>query len=96
MARRRDNPADGCSFAALGAEAARSDDHALRQIYEAETVALLELLQGLLAKMPDKMALDRSIATLSTIVGATILSRLIENPELSNRLLKASAIVATA
>ncbi|MFW7269961.1 TetR/AcrR family transcriptional regulator [Gluconacetobacter sp. Hr-1-5] len=88
--RHRDNPGDGCAFAALGADAGRLD-HDFRQIFETELEAHLDFLDNVLSAKPDEETRNRSIAALSTMVGALVISRAVNNPLLSERFLKASA-----
>jgi TetR/AcrR family transcriptional regulator, transcriptional repressor for nem operon len=88
--RHRDDKVDGCAFAALGSDAARHG-RALRQIFETEIEAHLDLLDSLSSGDPNEKTRDRSIATLSTMVGALIISRVVNNPALSKRFLDASA-----
>ncbi len=88
--RHRDDLGDGCAFAALSPDAARHGP-ALRQVFETEIEAHLDLLDSLLSATPDAKTRDRSIAALSTMIGALIISRVVNNPALSERFLKVSA-----
>lgn len=87
----RDDIANGCAFAALGADAARRGDPGMRQIFDDELRAYLELVEAVLAEAPDQAARDRAITILATMVGALMLSRLVEDPALSDRFLTAAA-----
>ncbi|AGT10851.1 TetR/AcrR family transcriptional regulator [Paracoccus aminophilus] len=87
----RDKTGEGCTLAALAPEVSRSDDNALHEIFSEELTAFLDLLEGVLSPQPDEAARDRAASTLSTLVGALILSRLSEDPALSERFLRASA-----
>lgn len=93
--RHRDGTGDGCAFAALAADAARHGS-SLREVFETEIEAHLDLLDSLSPGKSNKKTRDKSIAALSTMVGALVLSRAIQNPALSKRFLNASvqAIVA--
>jgi TetR/AcrR family transcriptional regulator, transcriptional repressor for nem operon len=93
--RHRDDMGDGCAFAALGSDAARHGP-ALRQIFETEIESHLDLLDSLSPDGPNQATRDRSIATLSTMVGALVISRVVNNPALSKRFLDTSmkAIIA--
>ena len=88
-ARHRNRIGGGCPFAALGSDAARSSP-ALRRALEAGIEAHLDILDGLSSDAPDDATRDKSIATLSTMVGALILSRAVKDTALSQRFLDAS------
>lgn len=51
----------------------------------------LDILDGLVGVAPGKDLRDRSIATLSTMVGALLLSRAVDDRQLSRRILQAAA-----
>ncbi len=87
----RDNPADGCAFAALAAEAARRNDPQLREVFEEQTRHYLDMLCAMLDDQPATRNRDRALAMLSTVVGALLMSRLVVDPELSADFLRASA-----
>lgn len=86
----RDDMGDGCAFAALGSDAARHGP-ALRQVFETEIEAHLDLLDNLSSVNPTEKTRDGSIATLSTMVGALMMSRAVNSPALSKRILDTSA-----
>ena len=88
--RHRNQTGGGCAFAALGSDAARSSP-ALCRTLEAGIEAHLDILDGLSSAAPDNATRDRSIAALSTMVGALILSRAVKDTALSQRILDASA-----
>ena len=87
----RDHPADGCAFVALGAEAARRDDAQLRQAFETEARGYLDLLEGMLDDAAIPARRDRALASLSTLVGALLMSRVVRDPGLSADFLRAAA-----
>ncbi len=87
----RDNPADGCAFAALAAEAARRSDPQLREVFEEQARGYLELLGSMLDDQPGACSRDRALAVLSTVVGALLMSRVVADPELSGDFLQAAA-----
>ena len=93
--RHRDDAGDGCAFVALGSDAARRSP-ALRRIFETEIEAHLDLLDSLSADEPNETTRDRSIAALSTMVGALLISRVVNNPALSERSPNASAAAIIA
>ncbi len=86
----RHEKADGCALAALAPEAARLSP-ALRQAFEAGINNHLDILDGLMTPAPGQDVRDQSIAALSTMVGALVLSRAVDDEQLSNRFLKAAA-----
>ncbi len=81
---------EGCAFAALGSDAARHSS-ALRQIFERGIEAYLDVLDTVVTPSPGEPVRDKSIATLSTMVGALILSRAVNDEHLSKSFLRASA-----
>jgi TetR/AcrR family transcriptional repressor of nem operon len=87
----RDNVGQGCSFVALAADAARRDDPELSRIFETEARAYLDLLDGISSEEPDDATRDRSVAILSTMVGALLMARVVKDPLLSERFLRAPA-----
>jgi TetR/AcrR family transcriptional regulator, transcriptional repressor for nem operon len=86
----RDAVAEGCPLAALGPEVARRSPE-LRQAVEAGIKTQLAGLDALVTPAPGESARDKSLATLSTMVGALILSRAVADPRLSKRFLHAAA-----
>lgn len=88
--RHRDDPGDGCAFAALGPDASRHSGK-LREVFSSEIETHLGFLESLISDEPEEEARDRVIAALSTMVGALLISRVVTDPELSGRVLDASA-----
>ncbi|MDB5986818.1 MAG: hypothetical protein JWR16_1871 [Nevskia sp.] len=83
----RDEPENGCALAALGSEIARSGDN-IR--YEA-TAGYRRLVESIARQLPGsttEQARDSATAIVSAMVGAIVLSRLVDDPALSNALLK--------
>lgn len=87
--RHRDAPGGGCIHAALTAEIARLDDPELRRSFTEGLAGLA----GVLARAgPEADAEDRetaALARLSTMIGALILARAVDDPALSERILAA-------
>ncbi|SDB69011.1 TetR/AcrR family transcriptional regulator [Belnapia rosea] len=83
----RDRPGTGCALAAIGPEAAR-EGSAVRSTF---TAALRRMAGRLAAALPlePKAAEPAALASLSTLVGALILARAVDDPELSDRILAA-------
>ena len=83
----RDQPADGCMLAALGAEAARLDSpvrsiftHGVRSVVD----ALVQLLPGV--SLPKKR--ERALTIYASMVGAMVLARAVDDADLSEEVLK--------
>jgi TetR/AcrR family transcriptional regulator, transcriptional repressor for nem operon len=76
----RDDPGTGCAVVALGGDVPRAGDP-VRDAYTEQVRRYLDRLDGLLETG------DASVA-LSTLVGAMLLSRAVNDPELSERILR--------
>jgi TetR/AcrR family transcriptional regulator, transcriptional repressor for nem operon len=88
----RDDPAHGCSFAALLPELARQPTEA-RQVYTERFLTLVnQLASALPAQTPDRE--NRAMAMLATLIGSLQLARILEGAELSTRMLTAGADAA--
>ena len=87
-AEHRDLPASGCAVAALGGDAARPGNPA-RAAFTEQIRRYVGRLQGLVGTddAGSGDARDRAIATMSTLVGALIISRAVEDPELADEVL---------
>lgn len=91
----RDKPAEGCAFAALTTEAARSDE-AFRTAFEEE---LLKSIHGICngatgGCAPPDPKLDEAIVFMALCVGGLSLSRAVADEKLSSRILRACTAVA--
>jgi TetR/AcrR family transcriptional repressor of nem operon len=89
-ARHRDNPGGGCSFATLAVDVARQDG----PIRRAFTDGLRALFDVLSAYVPGRTAAARrkkALATMSGLVGAMVLARVVDDPALSDEILAAAA-----
>ena len=87
----RDQPGEGCAFAALAPDVARLNSAALKKVFEAGMESRLVLIDELLSDAPDETTRNQSIALVSALVGALVLSRAVENKALSQRILKTVA-----
>ena len=85
----RDDPAHGCSFAALLPELARQPAEA-RQVY---TDRFLTLVRQLASSLPPQTPSPENTAMsmLATLIGTLQLARILEGPELSARMLETGA-----
>jgi TetR/AcrR family transcriptional repressor of nem operon len=82
----RDAPATGCGVAALGAEVARGDAR-VRAAYTEQVKRYLGLLERLLGDA-DPDARRQATVMLSTLVGALLLARAVDDPALSDEILR--------
>ncbi len=88
--RHRDDPGRGCLFAALGADVPRQ----AKPVRRAFTEGLRGRLDAIRDLMPGRTAAARrrkALATMSALVGGLILSRAVDDPELSDEILDATA-----
>jgi TetR/AcrR family transcriptional repressor of nem operon len=92
--RHRDNPGQGCVFAALGSEAARQPKMVRRAFTEGLRLrvdSLLTVIRGRSVSARRRKAL----ATLSTMVGGMVLARAVDDAKLSSEILDAAAASLT-
>lgn len=87
--RHRDRRADGCMLAALGCDVLRRDD-ALRQRFGQGVQQHVKTLERAVHASPAHAGLD-PLAALSTMVGALLLSRLVDDDALSGQILDAAS-----
>jgi TetR/AcrR family transcriptional regulator, transcriptional repressor for nem operon len=76
----RDDPGTGCPVVALGGDVARAGE-VLRDAYT-------DQVRRYLAHLGDVLDSDEDTVALSTLVGALTLSRAVNDPELSSRILR--------
>jgi TetR/AcrR family transcriptional repressor of nem operon len=81
----RDDPGTGCTVVALGADAARADDR-VRATYRAQVEQYIADMEALLGG--DEETRRRAIAAVSSMVGALLISRAIDDEELSDEILR--------
>ena len=88
----RDDRAHGCLFAALGSDIVRQP----RTVRHAMTEGLRTMIDKLVRMLPGRSPQarrERALATMAGLVGALILSRAVDDSELSDQILEASAKV---
>jgi TetR/AcrR family transcriptional repressor of nem operon len=88
--RHRDDPGTGCLLSALGSDTARQP----RAVRRAFTDGLRGHIDTWLKLVPGRSQAarrEKALATVAQLVGALILSRAVEDPELSDEILKAMA-----
>ena len=90
----RDAPGDGCVLAALGPDVSRqprSTRHAFTRALE----GAVNLIAGLMPEREAARREDKALAVFSTMVGALILARAVDDQTLSDRILRTSAACVT-
>ena len=90
--RHRDNPADGCPFAALGSEIARSNDE-LRTAATEGFMKLVDVVAGQFKRTRPDLAKQRAAVAMSTMIGALIMSRIVTDPDMSTAILQQTSKV---
>ena len=85
----RDNPGTGCAIASLATETRRQS----RGVRAAFTAGLRPLLDIIARALPGSKAAQRrkALAAMSTMVGAIVLARAVDDPALSEEILTATA-----
>ncbi len=86
----REETTDGCPVVALGADAARQGVD-VKASFEAGIKQYLGMIGGWIGEADGKDSGDRAMAILSTMVGALVLARAVNNKRLSRRFLQAAA-----
>ncbi len=84
----RDNPGRGCLMAALGADAARQSP-AIKQAFTQSFNRLLSAMMNLLpATKTEAAKREQALLTLATLVGAQVIARAVDDPKLSEEILR--------
>ena len=86
----RDRRGEGCALAALGGDAPRSSPE-LQSAFREGIEGYLELLDSIVPASSGEARRNKSIVTLSTLVGALVLSRAVGDEALSQKILSAAA-----
>jgi TetR/AcrR family transcriptional repressor of nem operon len=81
---------DGCPVVALGSDAARQSDD-VKAAFQAGIEKYLELLGGWIGDAGDAQSSGKAMAILSTMIGAMVLSRAVNDEQMSRRFLEAAA-----
>lgn len=81
---------DGCPVVALGSDAARQGSD-VKAAFEAGIRKYLDLLGGWVGNAHGEDSRDKAMAVLSTMVGAVVLSRAVNDERLSKQFLQAAA-----
>lgn len=91
----RDAPGQGCAVPALGADIAREAPKT-RRAFAARVEQMIDLLAEQLTGVPPKAARKQAMATLSTMVGTLLISRIIGSGDISGEILAAGREAAVA
>ena len=86
----RDDQRGGCPFAALGSELARSDENTRAAATEGLS-KLVEAIAGQFSELRPDVAKRQALVTLSTMIGALTLARMVNDSRLSTTILRESA-----
>jgi TetR/AcrR family transcriptional regulator, transcriptional repressor for nem operon len=84
----RDDPGHGCAIPALGAEIARESPKT-RKAFALKLEQMIDLLADQIVDVPRKTARKQAMATLATMMGTVVMSRVAGNGELSDEVLAA-------
>src|SRR3954464_1723575 len=82
----RDDPGHGCAVPALGAEIARESPKT-RKAFAARLEQMIDMLADQIRDVPRKTARKQAMATLATMMGTMVLSRIAGNGEFSDQIL---------
>ena len=82
----RDNRSEGCPFAGLGSELARSDDK-IRAVATAGFLKLVEVVAKQYRRTKPKAAKEQAVVAVTAMIGAVMMSRIVTDPELSSAIL---------
>lgn len=86
----RDRPAQGCVFAALAADAARYGSEQLPKSFEAGMKAYVDVIAEAMAGAGTEAGKDAALVAVSTMVGALLLARTVDDDAYSRRILDAA------
>jgi len=87
--RHRNDTARGCLIAALGSEIARQPK-SVRRVFTEGLRSTIEKLGTLMPGRSPAVQRDQALVTIAGVVGALIMSRAVDDPKLSDRILKAA------
>jgi TetR/AcrR family transcriptional repressor of nem operon len=84
----RDDPGRGCAVPTLGAEIARESPKT-RKAFAAKLEQMIDMIADQIPDLPRKAARKQASATLATMMGTLVLSRIAGNGEFSEEILAA-------
>jgi TetR/AcrR family transcriptional repressor of nem operon len=82
----RDQPGSGCALAAMGPEATRHGKN-IRRAFSEASEALIDVMTDAGEGATGQVRQEEAIAAISTMLGAVVLARVVEDPALSDRVL---------
>jgi TetR/AcrR family transcriptional regulator, transcriptional repressor for nem operon len=86
----RDEPGSGCPFAALGCEMSRQS-RGVRERFTAGVRGMIALLSGRMeSPLKPRQREEKALATVASLVGALVLARAVNDPKLSDDILRAT------
>jgi TetR/AcrR family transcriptional repressor of nem operon len=91
----RDDPGRGCAVPALGADIARESPKT-RKAFAAKLEQMIDMIADQIPDLPRKAARKQASATLATMMGSMVLSRIAGNGEFSDEILAAGREAALA
>ena len=83
----RDNVEDGCPLAAMGSELVRADDKT-RHAATSSFRKIVQTMAPFMRSPDDEQGLDTAVSLLTNMVGALTIARMVDDPELSDRILE--------
>lgn len=84
----RDDPGQGCAVPALGAEIAR-ESLKTRKAFALKLDQMIDMITDQIQDVPRKTARKQAMATLATMMGTIVMSRIAGNGEMSDEILSA-------
>jgi TetR/AcrR family transcriptional regulator, transcriptional repressor for nem operon len=84
----RDDPGHGCAVPALGAEIARESPKT-RRAFAAKLERMIDVVAEQIPDVPRKAARKKAMATIATMIGTLVMSRIAGNSEFSDEVLGA-------
>ena len=84
----RDDPGHGCAVPTLGAEIARESPKT-RKAFAGKLEQMIDMMADQILDVPRKTARKQAMATLATMMGTLVMSRIAGNSELSDEILGA-------
>lgn len=86
----RDNAGRGCAYAALAADVARQDNRALRRVFSDGLRTIIDVFTRIVPGRSKPARRKQALARLSGMVGAVVLARAVDDPDLSHEILAAT------
>jgi TetR/AcrR family transcriptional repressor of nem operon len=93
----RDQPGQGCAIAALGGEMPRSSETVRREFTDGLR-SMVDRVSHLIGGSSKRRRAEEAFATVATMVGALMLARAVDDPELADKILQTSrkSLIASA